>query len=248
MAPDSINNTTSTGPTSASAWAAALVAELHQRPGELAPAVLQTLEHQRDALDTATQPALPTLPPDPRTPTIVRTAAALRQLAEALVGQPVVVVDLETTGLDHRQGEIVGIGFAITAATFYVPVGHRSAGDNVLLPDQLALADVAEAINFAVLPLVAHNAKFEFKWLRHHLHVVPHFVWDTMIAAKLLRSDQPAGLKELASRELDVPDWGLSARELRSMAVVPIEKAARYCAADCWYTLQLYGRQKACQS
>jgi ribonuclease D len=115
-----------------------------------------------------------------------------------------------------------------------------------LLPDQFTAPEVAAALGLGRLPLVAHNAKFELKWLRRHAGISPHFVWDTMLVARLLRSDLPSGLKETAVRELDVPDWGLSKEELGRIQFLPIDRVARYCAKDVWYTLQLMRRQQAC--
>ena len=67
-----------------------------------------------------------------------------------------------------------------------------------------------------------------------------------MLAARLLRSDLPAELKDLAVRELDVPDWGLTKADIERVQFLPIERVARYCAKDCRYTLELYRRQRAC--
>jgi len=210
---------------------------------------LATLAEQVEALRCAAvcTPSTP-LPPTPLTPTVVRTTAELAELAKALCGEPVVAVDLETTSLDPRCGQVVGIGVAVAARTFYVPLHHRDQQTGQLLPDQLLLAEVAAAVNFAELPLVAHNAKFELKWLRQHLGLTPHFTWDVMIAAALLRSDLPAGLKEVAVRELDVPDWGLSQADLQAIGFLPIARVARYCAADCRHILELYRRQVTCLS
>jgi hypothetical protein len=43
-----------------------------------------------------------------------------------------------------------------------------------------------------------------------------------------------------------VPEWGLSSRELGEIQVLPVDRVARYCAKDCYYTLQLYQMQQAC--
>jgi 3'-5' exonuclease len=205
-------------------------------------AILET-QLTRFSTDTTCMPV-----GDPTQPTIIRDIAALEKVSGALSAAPAVVIDLETSSLDHRQGEIVGIGFAISTGAFYIPVAHRFEESRELLPDQIALATVAEVIRLDQMPLVAHNAKFEFKWLRRHLDFTPRFVWDTLLAAALIRSDQPAGLKEAAQRELDVPDWALSTPELERIQFLPIDKVARYCAKDVWYTLELMRRQQACLS
>jgi DNA primase len=184
---------------------------------------------------------------DPMEPTIVRDAASLSALSDVLAVAEEVVVDLETSGLDHRAGEIVGIGIAVAERTFYVPIGHRLLVTNALQPDQLPLAEVLQSLKLEDRQLIADNAKFEFKWLLRHGGITCTFSWDTMLASRLLNSSEPAGLKEIAARELNVPDWSLSPREISNMAIVPIETAARYCAKDVWYTLLMKRKQAECR-
>jgi hypothetical protein len=67
-----------------------------------------------------------------------------------------------------------------------------------------------------------------------------------MLAARLLRSDQSAELKDVAQRELDVPAWHLTKDEMKRVALLPIDKVAGYCAKDVHYTLELARRQREC--
>jgi hypothetical protein len=57
-------------------------------------------------------PAADLLPPDPAAPHVVRHRRSLRQVAAQVVGADEVVIDLETSSLDPRSGEIVGVGLA----------------------------------------------------------------------------------------------------------------------------------------
>ena len=224
--PEPTNTTDNPQPVIVADWANALVEEMRQLgktlPGEeLAVLQAQLVDVRREETDQ-----VPT-PPDPTLPTIIRDTGLLEQLAQAVCDEPAVAIDLETSSLDHRTGEIVGVGFAVTTGVFYVPTAHRAKENHGMLPDQLPLRKLADAIDFDHIPLVAHNAKFELKWLRHHLGVRLRFAWDTQIAARLLRADKPAGLKELAIRELDVPDWGLTKRELGQIQLLPVDRVAR---------------------
>lgn len=237
--------TTITNPTTTHQWAAQLLAERRTDPRGLRPADIHLLDTQVAALmnqpDTSTGTSVDNLGP-----TIVRTRDKLGEVAQAINSQPVAAIDLETSSLDPASGEIVGIGLAIPAQAFYVPTAHRIEESNTLLPDQLPLLDVAAAIDFREVPFIAHNAKYELKWLQHHLGVTPRFVWDTMLAARLLRSDLPAGLKVVVLRELDVPDWSLTPGELGVIQFLAVDRVARYCGHDAAYTLQLYERQQRC--
>jgi DNA polymerase I-like protein with 3'-5' exonuclease and polymerase domains len=203
------------------------------------------LQGQVDAL-TQTTTAPVAKPSDTTQLTIVNDADSLATLASALAGATVVAVDLETAGLDPRLGEIVGVGLAVPDATFYVPIAHRIQGSGELRPGQLALTDVLDALRLQDKKLIAHNAKFELKLLRHHGKISCQFIWDTMIAARLLRSDLSADLEKVAVRELDVPDWSLSAADMKRMQFLPIETVATYCGKDCRHALELYRRQLTC--
>lgn len=231
-------------PTTAAEWAAQLLARLAGQ-ANFSPDDLAVLQTQAAAL---TRPAAAACATDPTVPQVLRRREELPALADRLAAATAVAIDLETSSLDPRQGEFVGIGLAVPDGAYYLPTGHRLAATDTLLADQLMPAEVASALGLEGRPLVAHNAKFEFKWLRAHAGFTPRFVWDTLLAARLLRADLPAGLKEVAVRELDVPDWGLAKQEMSKIAYLPVDRVARYCAKDVWYTLELMRRQTECRT
>lgn len=83
---------------------------------------------------------------------------------------------------------------------------------------------------------VAHNGKYDCKWLRHNgVPLVQTF--DTMIAAHLLDENRPKGLKPLALILLGIPDWSIPTHDLWS---VPIMDVLTYNGLDTWYTYQIY--------
>jgi DNA polymerase I-like protein with 3'-5' exonuclease and polymerase domains len=224
-------------------WAASLVARLSQGPDAPPADDLAVLNAQLVAFSTAMTPPPP---PDPTVPVVVRDQHGVEELGRALATEAIVALDLETSALDPAAGEIVGIGVAANDATFYIPIAHRLQETGALLPDQLSLGAVVEALGLVGRIFVAHNAKFELRWLRHHTGITPKFAWDTMLAARLLRSDLSADLEEVALRELDVPAWGLSKQEIGRIQLLPIDRVARYCAKDVRYALQLMRRQQQC--
>jgi DNA polymerase I-like protein with 3'-5' exonuclease and polymerase domains len=225
-----------------SAWTRTVLAE---NAGGLSEDELAVIEGQLQSI-AASAPSASTLPPDPTAVSIIWSRKDLKRLASRLPDAPEVVIDLETSSLAPQDGEIVGVGLSVADGNFYAPTAHRFEESKLLRPDQLPVALVAKELRLERLPLVAHNAKFELKWLRRHAGITVHFAWDVMLAARLLTSHLPADLKDLAARELDAPDWALSKQEIKRVQFLPVERVARYCGRDCRYTLELYRRQKAC--
>ena len=179
-------------------------------------------------------------------PLIIRTQAALREAAEQICKATNISLDIETSDLDPRRGEIVGVGVAIEGQAFYFPTAHRFEDTGDLRPDQLPVTDVVERLQLERRQVIAHNAKFEMRWLRHHTGVTLAPTWDTMLAARLIRSDLSADLEDLAVRVLDVPKWGFTPAEMQRLQFMSVDQVASYCAKDCRYTLQIFEEQKKC--
>jgi DNA polymerase-1 len=199
----------------------------------------------------------------PTVTVIVRSEEAMRELAEKMAEATEISFDVETTGLDERQAELVGICLAVEPGTgYYIPVGHLRgesqnsdgqlalfAGEAVLADGQLGLQEVLAALRPALtnrdIPKIAHNAKYDYAILeRYGLSVTP-LGFDTMIAEWLTDpGSKHLGLKDLAFHRLGVEMTPISAligkgRNQRTFAEVPIEKAAPYGAADADLTLRL---------
>ncbi|MFZ0546061.1 MAG: DNA polymerase I [Candidatus Promineifilaceae bacterium] len=194
---------------------------------------------------------------------IVRTQKALDALVKALNGAKEISFDVETTGLDERTAELVGICLAVEPPTgYYVPVGHLSgeaqaasgqmalfAGTAELAPGQLPLQTVLDAIKPAMtnpkIPKIAHNAKYDYAILEKYGLEVSPLGFDTMIGEWLTDpSSKFLGLKQLSFHRL-----GMEMTEITSLigkgknqttfAEVDIEEAAPYGAADADITLRL---------
>lgn len=108
----------------------------------------------------------------------------------ALSTQPT-VVDIETTSLTVGKGRILCIGF-----------GHMDR-DDVLVWWPKSLSELRK---IRIRRMVAHNAKFEKRWLCSYgtrLNVW----WDTQMMAHLIDENHPSGLKDTVVRLLGYPDW-----------------------------------------
>lgn len=83
---------------------------------------------------------------------------------------------------------------------------------------------------------VAHNGKFDARWLKH-FGVDRTVTFDTMIAAYTLDENRPKGLKPLAQSLLGAEPWGIDTRNLLNDS---IEDVLWYNALDTWHTMRLY--------
>ena len=84
---------------------------------------------------------------------------------------------------------------------------------------------------------VAHNAKFDTRWLVHFgmEGLTPTF--DTIVAASLLDENRRKGLKPLAQQLLGADPWGIDTKDLLN---TPLATVLDYNGLDTWHTLRLY--------
>ncbi|MBA2621309.1 MAG: hypothetical protein H0U87_08920 [Acidobacteria bacterium] len=162
---------------------------------------------------------------------IITDAAALAKVCDELKSEDVVGFDTETTALDPYEGTIRLIQLSTGKETQVIdlkPFAER--GDLRTSPE---LAPLRELLAASRPVKIAHNAKFDAKWVKHHLSVEIGGVFDTLLASQIIAAgdqDRRHSLAEVTSyflsTELDkseqVSDW--SAPELSH---AQIEYAAR---------------------
>lgn len=199
---------------------------------------------------------------------IVRTKEELARLVAKLEGAQAISFDVETTGLDERTAELVGICLAVEPGQgFYIPVGHLAGaaqeqqgqmglfkGAKKLVANQLDLEYVLSALRPTLaegqIPKIAHNAKYDFAILERYGLIVTPLGFDTMIAEWLTDpASKHLGLKDLAFHRLGVEMTEISeligkGKDQIIFAEVPIEQAAPYGAADADMTLRLAEKLK----
>ena len=174
---------------------------------------------------------------------------------------PVVVYDLETTGLDEHavtDGRTnAGIAARVVMASFTLPrydEHGRVKGEpsTYLLPLshpesmwmgswRAVLTRLAEAMKGR--RLVGHNIKFDNRWMYAltGVNLAPSTWWDTMISSHLLDENSPARLKERAPRTFGIEAW--DDVELKSPGAAEREgliKLGIYAARDTYWTWKLY--------
>lgn len=153
--------------------------------------------------------------------------------------QKILVIDLETTGLDHFTDYIVSIALSI----------EKGKGFNIVLPFYKNKAKVNEFLQ-SILPIledetitkVFHNAKFDLKFLHQYGIKVNGEIRDTMILDYLLDPNRKThGLKEIS--ELHLQYHQISYKEMvkdRDITEVPKDELTKYACEDADLTLQLY--------
>lgn len=162
---------------------------------------------------------------------LITDAEALAGACAELASEDVLGFDTETTELDPFDGEIRLVQFSNGRDTVVIDLKPFAAkGD----PRTLSELEPLRRLIAADRPVkIAHNAKFDAKWVSHHLGVTLGGVFDTMLASQLIAAgdqDRRHSLAEVARFFLDtevdkteqVSDW--SAEELSH---AQIEYAAR---------------------
>ncbi|MBQ8887129.1 MAG: DNA polymerase I [Candidatus Gastranaerophilales bacterium] len=190
----------------------------------------------------------------------VDTEEKLEKLVEELNNQTIFSIDVETTGINPLECDLVGISIAYCdqiqmknnrvkidsnrsdlVKSFYIPVFH-------LVGQQLDLELVREKL----APILANeniaktlqNAKYDYSVLKHHNMPMNGIIFDTMLASYIKDSSRKHGLKQQASDYLDyimVEYEELLKNSSSSLTIetVPIEEASSYACDDAFATLLL---------
>ena len=192
--------------------------------------------------------------------TIVDTEEKLNNLVEELNKNTIFSLDVETTGINPLECDLVGISIAVCeqiqaknnrvkvdetkkdlVKSYYIPVFHQVGQqlDLDTVRNKLAPVFVDEKIAKTL-----QNAKFDWHVLKHHEMKVNGIIFDTMLASYIKDSSRKHGLKQQASDYLDymmVEYEQLLKNSSSSLTIetVPIEEAAEYACDDAFATLLL---------
>jgi DNA polymerase I len=150
--------------------------------------------------------------------------------------------DTETTDLEPRNANLVGIGCCWgeeTNSMAYIPVGHDS-GDNLEL--ELVLKNLKPILESATYPKVLQNAKFDRLVFKNQGVNLQGVVFDTMLASYVLNPDSSHNLTDLSSRYLSIvpQSYGDLVPKGQTIANISIPAVAEYCGMDVWGTYRLY--------
>lgn len=158
--------------------------------------------------------------------------------------------DLETTSLNPREAEIVGIAIAPSLEYgCYIPVGHRGMGAMGENQEQLPLAHVLEKLRpYLENPKhkkIGQNLKYDFSVLIEQGLKPDGIGADTMVADYVLAPEGRHNLETIALKHLDYrvttyEEVCGKGKDAISFDLVPIAQATRYSAEDAWVSLHLW--------
>ena len=181
----------------------------------------------------------------PIQPRIIQTIEQLNELVKLLETctdkTTPVAWDTETTALEPRDAELVGIGCCWGTGEqdlAYIAIGHKT-GKNLDKATVLnALRPILESENY---PKALQNAKFDRSILRCQGIKLTGVVFDTMLASYVLNPETSHSLSELSKKYLGIV--AKSYKELvakdKTIADMSIREVADYCGMDVYTTFQL---------
>ena len=175
---------------------------------------------------------------------LVTDLAGLEALIETVDGADAVAIDTETTSLRAHDAELIGVSLAIRAgAAWYVPVRCH---DREVLSAERVLKALAPMLESERVVKVGQNLKYDLQVLWNAGARVEGPIFDTMIAAALLRPERRGnGLDALAKDLLGlalIPTSELigKGKSQKTMLDVPLARLAEYAAEDADATWRLY--------
>ncbi|MBE2286854.1 MAG: DNA polymerase I [Prosthecobacter sp.] len=193
---------------------------------------------------------LTTIADTPHAYHLVQTAEERQKLLQLLAGQTSYCFDLETTGLDPRDTQIVGIAFSWKAHEgWFVHFPREKAAAKAVLED------FREVFTRDGIEKIGHNLKFDLSVLLAHGIEVRGPFFDTMLAHSLIDPDQRHGMDYLSETYLHytpVPITQVICTEkddlfgttMAQAADQDAQKVADYAAEDADVTWQLAGKMR----
>ena len=175
----------------------------------------------------------------------IRTEEQLRALIGEIERTKEFGFDLETTSLNPRQAELVGVAVcAEPSASYYIPVGHRGSSVEQL-PAERVLEALRPYLEDPRFKKIGQNLKYDWSVLTQ-LGLKPDGIGaDTMVAAYVLNSEGRFNLQALAEKYLDYSVLTFEqvcgkGKDQIGFDLVPLDLATRYAAEDAWVAVRLW--------
>jgi len=134
---------------------------------------------------------------------LIKTAEDLRRAVDQLSTRQAIGLDTETTDLDPYLARLRLIQLATTDGVFIIDVNHFADGE---MKNSEALAPLRHLLTSPRPIKIAHNAKFDAKFIKHNLGVDIVGLFDTLLASQLVSAgdiEERHGLEAIAGRYLN---------------------------------------------
>ena len=177
--------------------------------------------------------------------TTVQTEEEFEKLLARLEKSQEFGFDLETTSLNPREAQIVGIAIGLgTRDAFYIPVGHTGVDLNQL-PRAKVFRKLRPFLEDPRHKKIGQNLKYDFSVLIENGIQPDGIGADTMVASYLLEPEGRHNMDALAAKYLDYNTLKFEevcgkGKEQITFDLVPIDLATRYSAEDAWVTVRLW--------
>jgi DNA polymerase-1 len=153
--------------------------------------------------------------------------------------------DIETTSLNPRQAELVGIAICVDSSeSHYIPVGHRGT-EVPQLEAKFVLEKLKPYLEDARYKKIGQNLKYDWSVLMQ-MGIEPDGIGaDTMVAAYVLDPEGRHNLETLAAHYLNYTVTTYEqvcgkGKDQLCFDQVPIDQATRYSAEDAWVAVKLW--------
>ncbi len=202
------------------------------------------------------EPVAPTAKKWQATYRLIDTPAAFKEVMAGLSKQKRFAIDLETTSLEPRQADIVGIALSWQAGQAYYLAVRGPAGAK-LLKEKVVLARLRPILEDPGIAKVNQNIKYDLLVLRSQGIEVRGIAGDPMVADYLLHAGERShNMEELSRRYLEhqvIPITDLIGKKSRKqpqlrMDQVPTDRVAEYSGEDAdvaWRLVELLEPQLA---
>lgn len=176
--------------------------------------------------------------------TTVLTEEQLEKVIQGVLQAKCFAYDTEGFGTQAVQLEMVGLSIAYQdKESFYIPVAHKTETKTLSL--EYVVEKLKPLFEDETITKVAHHAKFDQLVLRRYGISSKGPVFDTILAASLVKPEwQKASLKELSrfylSETMLTFKQVVEDKKYKDFSYVPLDEATEYGAADSHQTLKLY--------
>jgi DNA polymerase-1 len=188
--------------------------------------------------------------------TVVDDPAEIPGLIERRRHAPLVGLVVETSSIDPRDAEFVGLSLSASPTeVWYLPLAHRPAGGELAAPTPVrnlppltdpALAPLRDLLTDRSVPKAAHNIKYDWQVLRGAGIELDGVVYDSMLASFVLDPGRRSHaidnlcLEHLGRSMKTYADVAGRGKSEISFAEVAILAAADYCGSDAGTVLALH--------